>query len=170
MKLEATPKVWILSGLARKCAGHCWILHRPWKIWWWGEHFMACSLGVVYLSNIAGYLWNAQDFVCNIFVFFFQSVTPESQFSPTIPISEAFKQLQFCGNKSGKYPTTKETWPKDDASCKCPAVSCPPDKKLTIFFLKVLKRQDFLTSSPFCMFHTDSSSLFSPISLHLPLK
>ena len=31
-------------------------------------------------------------------------------------------QFQVAVSKSGKYPTTKETWPKVDASSKFPAV------------------------------------------------
>ncbi len=36
---------------------------------------------------------------------------------------------QLCGEKSGKYPTTKETWPNNDASCKCSAVTWPLVRK-----------------------------------------
>ena len=35
---------------------------------------------------------------------------------------------QTAGQISGKYPTTKETWSKDDTSSKFPAVTCPPGK------------------------------------------
>ena len=42
---------------------------------------------------------------------------------PTKPALEAIKQLWFGG--SGKYPTAKDTWPKDDSWCKRPPLKCP---------------------------------------------
>ena len=36
--------------------------------------------------------------------------------------------------KSGKHPTTKEKWPKDYASCKCLALTCPPGNDGRFFF------------------------------------
>ncbi len=55
----------------------------------------------------------------------FSSCTEELEkaqlYLPTVPTPEAIKQVQYCGIKSGKYATTNETWPDDDASRKCPA-------------------------------------------------
>ncbi len=55
--------------------------------------------------------------------------------------------------KSGKHPTTKETQPKDDASRKFPAVSCPPGNKLignkiSWFSIQEGKEQNILQENP----------------------
>ena len=66
-----------------------------------------------------------QSFVRNIF--------QNCQFSrigkcPNIPALKAIEKLPW--KKSGqKHPTTKDTWPKDDASRKGQAPTCPPCKK-----------------------------------------
>ncbi len=45
-------------------------------------------------------------------------------FCSTTATPEAIKQLQFYGNVSGKYPTTKDTQPKGHVP-KLTAVTCP---------------------------------------------
>ena len=61
-------------------------------------------------------------FVWNIFVFSWGvCCSKKSEKCPGIPTHEAL--LLCCEKKIWKYPTTKETWPKNDAYRKCPAVT-----------------------------------------------
>ena len=55
-----------------------------------------------------------------------------AQLSAHLTLSKSF---DFWG-ESGKYPTTKETWPRDDASRKCLALTCPPGKDWSTFSQK----------------------------------
>ncbi len=69
-------------------------------------------------------LLDAVDFVQNIFIFPEMSVTPKSRKMPnyTRIVFEAIKQ-PGKEKTSGKYPTIKETWPKEAKFRKCPGVT-----------------------------------------------
>ena len=66
-----------------------------------------------------GFVWNNQ--------FFFMLVALKSQEMPNNTNTWSYQTATIM--QSGKCPTTQQTEPKDDASCKSPTATCHPSKK-----------------------------------------
>ena len=61
-------------------------------------------------------------------------------------LKQTIMQTSLNEKKSGKHPTTKEAWPRDDVSRKCQALTCPPgktkNKKQLLYSMEMVARHE----------------------------
>ncbi len=113
----------------------CW---RPFCqfIWWGPNQFVSLVSFFLFLAKSAKKGPLSANFVQRRILILRVWPSPDQNpgpafVPPTMPIPEHIIKLAAVihRNKSGKYPTTKETRLKGDASSKFPHVACPPGKK-----------------------------------------